>query len=102
MNDEIKQILERFQEIGPEVFEQTVRWGIVSNGVVTVLMLSVIVLTSIVWRKLYCDTEDNYALNGVCGGIVALLGLLTLFSTYFCLHALIAPYAYFLVVLRGY
>ncbi len=100
MKEQIADILEQFQDIGPEVFEQTVKWGIVANGAGAILCVLVIVVAMCICRSIYKSEIGNddkvmgYALFGLLFGLLPAAGLI--FSIHNWLQAIIAPYAYFM------
>ena len=99
METEMKEILQSIQGIAPDVFDQVVRWGIISNIIGFVFAVTLIATTWIVVRIVWQKTEDGdearvlALIVSICVAIIAILG--SIISAYFVLQAWLAPYAYF-------
>lgn len=105
MENEIKEILQSMQGIAPDVFQQVIRWGVITNLVGLVFAICVIVAAwigvKVVWQK--TEPMDNArAIAVVAGGGVASIALLEIFtSAVGFLQAWLAPYAYFVEKLNN-
>ncbi len=101
MENEIKEILQSMQGMAPDVFEQVIRWGIVSNGIIAVCC-AILCAVGVYICMTICkkDTLDNEEKVAGCVIFGLLLGLLpaigTLAAACEALQAWLAPYAYFI------
>lgn len=105
MENEIKEILQSVQGIAPDVFEQVVRWGIISNLVGLMVAICVIVAAWIGVKVAWGKTEDGDEARGIAvvagGGITLVALLVSIVATLTFLQAWLAPYAYFVAKMNN-